>query len=342
MNETRPNILHILVPLDGSSLAEQAIPYALTLLPAGGNVTLLRVIPRPEAIHDPLGGVLMSEQEVLTRFRVMAGQEAVDAIGRWSGANPGIKMEIVIQVGDPAEQILETGRERRVDMIVMASKGRGAFGRLALGSVADRIARSSDVPVVVVRPDDALADLSRPLIRRLLVPLDGSERSRAALPVASALARQLHASVLLVNVIDFTRAASPALAYGAAFSQDLYDEVMAGVLVDARRVLDSAGAKLMNDGIPAHWEVLEGSPAEAIIEVAAPGDLIVMTSHGDGGFKRWLLGSVAEKLVRHSPVPIVIVPARVSEHQSVGHHAVRVTMPDRIRAAANGSIPFHI
>lgn len=342
MNEQRSTTMQILVPLDGSPLAEQAIPYAASLLPAGGQIVLLRVIPRPDAIHDPLGGILMSEQEVLTRFRVMAGREAVDAITRWRRERDPIRMEVAIQVGDPAEQILETARERNVDLVVMASKGRGAFGRLALGSVADRVTRSADVPVVVVRPDDALADLSRPLIRRLVVPLDGSERSRAALPVAMTLARQLRASILLVSVIDFARVASPAMAYGAAFSQDLYEEVMAKMVVDARSVLDSSGARLMNAGIPVRWEVLEGSPAEAIIQEAEPGDLIVMTSHGHGGFKRWLLGSVAEKLVRHSPVPIVIVPARVAEHTSATHYAHRAYARDRGFPGANGTQPVAV
>lgn len=311
MESQLPKGQHILVPLDGSPLAEQAIPYALSLIAPGGAITLLRVIPRPEPIHDPLGGILMSEQEVLGRYRVMAGQEAVNARERWKDETRAT-IDVMIEVGDPADEIMRCARERDAVMIVMASKGRGAFGRLALGSVADRIARASDVPVVVIRPEDALPDMSRPLLRRLVVPLDGSERSLAAIPVAIDLARQLHASIKLVTIVDFGKAAPPALAYGAAFSQELYDEIMAGVEGEARLMLDEVGGQLLEAGVSTSWEVLTGPPAEAIIEIAAPADLIVLTSHGRGGFKRWLLGSVAEKLVRHSPVPVVIVPARLA------------------------------
>ncbi len=308
MNAKHALIDHILVPLDGSQLAEQAIPYSEALVAPGGKITLFRVIPHGEAIQDPIGGLLMSEQEVLTRYRVQAGQESVTAMER--RAKPGApNMEVVIEPGDAAEEILRAARERGIGMIVMASKGRGAFGRLALGSVTDRVARTADVPVLIIRPDDALPDLSLPILKRLIVPIDGSERSLEAVPTAEILAQRLQASVHLVTIVDFGKAAPSALAYGAAFSQELYDEVMGDIEREARNVLETCATGLDARGVVTTWEITTGTPAGALIEVASPGDLIVMTTHGRGGVKRWLLGSVAEKLVRHSPVPLVIVPA---------------------------------
>lgn len=313
MNAYHTLIDHILVPLDGSQLAEQAIPYAEALVAPGGKITLFRVIPHGEAIQDPVGGMLMSEQEVLTRYRVLAGQESITAMERRATLGAP-KMEVVIEPGDAAEEILRASRERGVGMIVMASKGRGAFGRLALGSVTDRVSRTADVPVVIIRPEDVLPDMSLPQLRRLIVPIDGSERSLEAVPAAEELARRLHASVHLVTIVDIGKAAPSALAYGAAFSQELYDEVMSDIEREARDVLELCARGLEERGVVTSWEIMTGTPAGALIEVAAPGDLIVMTTHGRGGVKRWLLGSVAEKLVRHSPVPLVIVPARPSQN----------------------------
>lgn len=302
---------HILVPLDGSSLAEQAVPYALAIVKPGGTVTLFRAVPKPESIRDPLGGTLMTEQEVLTRHRLLAGESVVTAMTRWN-EDRRAQIDVAIAVGEPVDEIHRAVQERSIDLIVMASKGRGAFGRLALGSVADRVARSAEVPVMLVRPDDALPDLGLPLLRRVVVPLDGSERADSAVPVALSLATSLHASIYLVSVAEFGRAAPSALAYGAAFSQQLFDEVMSGIEREALEHLQSVGAELATTELPVSWDVLSGSPAEAIIEVTRRGDLIVLTSHGRGGFRRWLLGSVAEKLVRHSTAPVMIVPARMA------------------------------
>ena len=308
MDAQIPRVGHILVPLDGSMLSEQEIPYAHTLLGSGGKLTLFRVIPISESIQDPMGGTLMTDREVVTRYRVIAGQEVVTAMSRWNG-DARIQTEVAIEMGDPITEIQKAAHERGADMIVMASKGRGAFGRLTLGSVTDRIARTADVPVVVIRADDALSDFSLPLIRRLIVPVDGSELSLKAVPFAQSIARQINASIHLVTIVDFGKAAPPALAYGAAFSKEVYEEVMAEIQANARNVLDDIVGKVSASGIEATCEVLTGKPAEAIMDAAVRGDLIVMSSHGHGGFKRLLLGSVAEKLVRHSPVPIAIVPA---------------------------------
>ncbi|MCC6792852.1 MAG: universal stress protein [Thermomicrobiales bacterium] len=311
--EGTSRIAHALVPIDGSSLAEQAIPYAQSLVGSNGHITLLRVLGQPESVYDPLGATLLTGAELLVQAREQAERELLAAQARW-GTEGYAPITMVTLVGDPVEEILNAARDRSADVIVMASKGRGAFGRLTLGSVTDRVTRTSTLPVLVIRSNDALVDLSRPLLRRMVVPLDGSDRAMAALPVAATLAKQLHASVHLVTVADFVTNAPPAVAYGAAYSQNVYDDYMAGVVKDATTSLESMANPVTELGVDTTVEVVDGTAAEALIDLARHGDIIVMTSHGRGGFRRWLLGSVAEKLIRYSPAPVMLVPARHAVH----------------------------
>lgn len=309
--DTLTRIERVVVPMDGSSLSEQAIPYAQSIAGACGKITLLKVIAEPEVAYDPLGAGLLTSAEILATAHVQAEKHLKAAVDRWSDPAFG-SLVAATRVGDAAEEILAGAHECGADAIVMASKGRGAFARLTLGSVTDRVARASDIPVVVIRPDDALADMSRPLLRRLVVPLDGSDRALSAVPVARSLANQLHASILLVTVADFARKSPPAIAYGAAYSREVYDHYMARLEEDELTALEKVAAELSEAGIPTTCEVQRGAPAEAIVEVTRHGDLVVMTSHGRGGFRRWVIGSVAEKLIRYSPAPVMLVPARRS------------------------------
>jgi nucleotide-binding universal stress UspA family protein len=297
----------ILLPLDGSPLAEQALAYGAELAAAGAELLLLRVIPEPKAIRDRFGEVSATADEVLRRSRQNAIEELIEAVERVRALTLEPSVCVVVAVGDPAEQIMRVAETRRIDLILMTSHGRGAIGRLAFGSVADRVARSSPVPVLVTRPRDA--DTASVGIRRLVVPLDGSELSRQALPAAVALAQQFGLPLRLVSVLDLWSASSPALAYGAAFGQELYDDLMHDAEALQSRMLEDAAAPLRASGLSVEATLLHGPVAQAIMVATAPGDVIVMTSHGTSGVTRWLLGSVAEKLVREGPVPVMLLRA---------------------------------
>ncbi len=308
----------IVVPLDGSQLAEQAIPYALNLVEPDGEVLLFRVLPAEASLQEHADGTGEAPDEALRRHRLHAGQELGAAVERWQAHAGPVRLQIAYGFGDPAEEILEIASERAAAMIVMSSTGRGAFARLALGSVTDRVARASTVPVLIVRGGDVGYEIDRVLVRRLLVPLDGSALAAAATPFAGALAKRLRALVALVTVVDVTHATSPVLAYGAAFSQELYDDVIATIRQESDEMLASAREQLERDGVTTSAAVLTGPTADAIMRVAVPGDVIVMTSHGRGGIARWLIGSVAEKLVRQGPVPVLIVPSKIGDAATRG------------------------
>jgi nucleotide-binding universal stress UspA family protein len=152
-----------------------------------------------------------------------------------------------------------------------------------------------------------------PTIARVVVPLDGSDRSELALPIAARVANELGVSVEVISAIDLPQVVSPALGYGPAFEPELYAEMEGEATKNAEAHLDEAIAKLSNSGVMSTKHVSLGSAVAAINDFVNPGDLIVMTSRGQGGFKRWLLGSVAEKLVRESPAPVLLVPSHHHE-----------------------------
>lgn len=300
----------VVVPLDGSDYAEQVIPYAEAARGESGELIFLEVVFPSGPERDLLGDIELSIEEVLERKRDAALDRLRDTANRWSEV---LKQSPRIEAlaGDPAEAILKFAEREGADIIAMASYGRGAITRLAFGSVADQITRASPLPVMIAHPRWESSDPPMPArIQKVVVPLDGSAMSREALPLASRLAREIGGQLLLVQVMN------PALSFSvfgdsvSPFSLGHYDETAQRMRDDALNVLEDARESVTEDGLRVETEVLEGSPVDRLREAIQPGDLVVMTSHGRSGFRRWLLGSTAEKLIRSGEAPVVLVPVR--------------------------------
>jgi nucleotide-binding universal stress UspA family protein len=269
----------VLVPLDGSGFAEQALPYAELV---AGNTCQLVLLEVGDDEDDEF----------------VLQQRHGDSCAH---------LQTVF--GDPVEQILSVAQQLNAAMIVMTTRGRGAFGRTALGRVADAVARKSPLPVMLIHPTTNGAQVTSPQVHRLVVPLDGSVLAEAALPTAAQVAKDLHAPVHLVTIAgsaDDTAARFETAAVDAA----LQPQASATQVAEATANLTQKAERLRRQGIACTWEVLRGSPYFTIADALRPGDVIVMTSRGYDGIKRWLLGSVAENLVRDGPVPVIVVPAR--------------------------------
>lgn len=312
----------IVVPLDGSPLAERALPYAEALARAGGS---------PLLIVQAASGSAEDQAD--------AERYLTEVAGRLAG---GAEVQTAVLPGDPAGAIAEVIGQRGADLVVLATHGRSGLGRWVYGSVAQALLRQSPAPVLLVRAWLAVKD--PPLAERphLLVPLDASPFSEEALPEARRLAEQVKGEVILMHSVQTpdrpsTRHDSP----GQQLTQWTYDvqtpdppltrrdgRILA--YVDQQVEAEEAGAadylnqvsdRLAQDGLlprPA-IAVREGPPVEAIANAADElnADVIVMATHGRTGVSRALLGSVADGVLRHGHRPLLLVrPAALPESAS--------------------------
>jgi nucleotide-binding universal stress UspA family protein len=212
--------------------------------------------------------------------------------------------------GDPSEEILKAVAAQGADLVAMSTHGRGAIRRAIFGSVADRVSRASPVPVLLARFEKR-ARVSAD-IRRLVVPLDGSDLAEGALPVTVELARRSHVPVHLVQAVNLDATLGSMGGPGVpavAASPEVNEDVAGDVQRAGEDYLKGVASRLEEQGVITTWAVHHGPPPAAIADACGTGDLIVLTSHGRGGVGRWLLGSVAEQLVREAPAPVVLVPA---------------------------------
>lgn len=285
----------ILVPLDGSAVAQAALVYAGSI--PSRTVRLLTVLSDEDA------GIGFAPLEVQSQWR-SEWQNSIEAqltSLAQSLRDAGRNVEIDVVFGRPAEWIETYAQD--ADLVIMTTQGRGAGGRAVFGSVADRVARTSKTPVMMIRGGDR--PVPAQAIVRFIVGLDGSDLAEQSLPLVSKLATELGVPVLLVRVIDLEQlglaaqlATSPVAQYAASV-----DTVRQGV----DDYLQSHAATLRDAGIAVETAVLDGSPAPVLNDLTLPGDVLVLTSHGRGGIGRWLLGSVTEKLVREGNTPVIVV-----------------------------------
>jgi nucleotide-binding universal stress UspA family protein len=275
----------IIVPLDGSEESEAALGFA-SLIPSQ-RVLLLRIGP--------------SEDQERAE-RITAIQDYLDRHAK-ELQRVGRTVETQAQFGDPAGVIIEAASD--ADLIMMRTRGLGGAARAVLGSVADRVARHGGANTLLIR--DGARGTAPPVISRIVVPLDGSERAAAALPVAIDLAGDLGVCLHILRVVD----ADPLrdLIRGGTLIAPAVIEADRAAREEATRYLESAALSIRNLDCASSTEVLTGPVAAEIIGATQPGDLIVMTSHGRSGPGRWLLGSVADAVIRGATTPVLLVRA---------------------------------
>ncbi|HEU5100439.1 MAG TPA: universal stress protein [Roseiflexaceae bacterium] len=308
----------LIVPLDGSPVAEQVLPHVkwlATLLTA--RVRLLQVISNEEVAgvlsHDghvlrELGDPSLSDAVDAQRVGDLLRQRAVDYLGARAAElhDAGVPADIVVHEGSPAEQIVSLAEGDHEALIAMATHGYSGLRRWALGSVADKVLHIAKTPVFLMR-----AATQPPTIRpckRILVPLDGSANAEQALPPAIELARAARAELILLQVavplIEYVPGLSPfnrPLAPSIKFPEFLREQAQQQLAA----TIDRFGAS----EVAMTPVAMFGYPAEAIVDEASArqADLIVMATHGYGGLRRWALGRVADKVLHASAVPLLLV-----------------------------------
>lgn len=218
-------------------------------------------------------------------------------------------MEVEIRFGDAAEEIIASAED--CDLVVMATHGRGAAGRLVFGSTADRVARHGSTPTLLIRAGAHPIEPVSP--RRVVVPLDGSPLAEQALPEATKLAKVLGSPIHLVRAVGVDEVLTTVGRERGLHAQgsqpdetsDAYEQARIETERQATDYLAAQAGRLQD--VDVTTELLRGTPAFALLWMIEPEDIVVMTTHGLGGYRRWMIGSVAEKLVREAAAPVLLV-----------------------------------
>ena len=293
----------IVVPLDGSQLSEGVLPYARSFSKALKiPVELLQVI-EPETISAFTD--LRHDRYVDT---VEAGlrSSSLDYLGPVAGSFPDpLSVDCSVQIGNPAEVIVDKGSAQAGALIAMATHGRSGIRRWLLGSVAEKVLRATTNHLLLVRPKDQSGTSGVARLERVLVPLDGSPLAEQAFSPVAILSKKMNLEVVLLQVY-----ALPQGAYATDGYVPNLEPLMKQVREDAKNYLDERVRQLQAERLDKVSSVLlEGDAAGGIVDFArsAPESLVAMCTHGRSGFDRWILGSVTERVVRHSGEPVLVV-----------------------------------
>jgi nucleotide-binding universal stress UspA family protein len=284
----------ILVPLDGSNLAEQVLPFVHCLAKADDiPIELLTVT-------DPAARPPFWPAEADKSYLKKVSQTYFPAARRIATA---------VEIGRPADVIVNRAKDDPGSLIAMSTHGMSGMRRWILGSVASKVVQTVTNPLLLVRSVESV-DASAPVdLKTIFVPLDGSGMAEKVLPQVIELAGSMKLEVHLIRVytlpVNAFVATDGVIAQGPApFRQELRNE--------AETYLGGQAAQLRAHGVEQIMTTaLEGDPASEIIDIArnTANNLIAMSTHGRSGIGRWVLGSVAEKVVQHSRDPVLLIRA---------------------------------
>jgi len=296
----------ILVGLDGSPLAETILPFVEILArKTGATARLLHVVSVPERT-PPVDDHPAIDQ--LVRQATQLADGYLREQQRRLGA-AGVETSIAVVAGTPALEIARHAEQQEFDVIALATHGRSGVQRWAHGSVADQVLHTTAIPLLLVRPGDGWGATPRD-IHRVVVPLDGSADSEAALQIAEPLATRCGVPLVLLQFVpdivpDFV---GDPLGVAYANVQGLTESAVEA----ARNDLETTAGALRQRGLTASAQVSVALPAEGIAAYARqhPDSLVVLTTHGRTGWREFLLGSVARRVVQTVAVPIMVCPPR--------------------------------
>jgi nucleotide-binding universal stress UspA family protein len=285
----------ILVPLDGSNLAELALPYAEELAAAFSSELVLLYVSEPaESQYRHMHKLYM--EEVAGRMR-----------NRVKKVNP------VVLTGKSAEEIIGYAEKNDVGLIIITSHGRSGILSWATGSVTSKVLHAARVPLLLIRATRPPRKvLQKHLLERILLPLDGSAAGEAAVPYAQEIMVRLGSEVILFGVVP----AGQHIRTVGGLDYILYPEEQLGVFkTEARENLDKVYRQLKGREGTVRIELKVGDKsgdiAREIINFAEENEvsLIAISSHGHSGIERWVFGSIANRVVQASEVPVLMVRA---------------------------------
>jgi len=283
----------ILVPLDGSNLAELALAYVEEIAVAfNSEVVLLYVNESKESQYRHMHQLYLEEvaEQVKERFKKRA------------------RVKTVVLNGEPAEEVINCAEKNDVSVIIMASHGRSGIMAWVMGGVASKVLQATRVPVLLIRAGKPSKRAPRErLLERVLLPLDGSEVGEAAVPYVRELAIRLGLEVILFGVVaagqhirtvgglDYILYPEPELELFKKEAREYLDRVYQRLAVKKGKV--SVSLKIGDD---VAGEIIKFAKRRGV-------SLIAISAHGHSGIEKWVFGSTASKIVQVSRIPILLV-----------------------------------
>jgi nucleotide-binding universal stress UspA family protein len=295
----------ILIPLDGSSLAEHVLDHVAWLAtPAATELVLVNAV---ETWRYAMAGPEFPLADL--NAYIHSGEEEYMAGKRQQMQDAGYRVTTHVIDGDPAQVILDLAEKTGADLIAISTHGRSGFVRWALGSVAERVIHGARIPVFLVR------EATEPRVHKLqtiLLPLDGSAVAEQALPEAQALAWANDAHILLLQVIQKLDESSQRLIFK---DETAAKATFAEWRTQAENYLEGITQRLIAAGVASDYRVVVDNPDRAICDITKGDsiDLIVMGTHGRTGMNRWVYGSVANKVLRGASCPLLLVHTLAEE-----------------------------
>lgn len=268
----------ILLALDGSENAERALWWVTQY--AGrekAQVVLFRAVDTTILEPEFIPSVVKDALNYLQRMETEINQA-------------GIPAKIIARQGKPAETIVKVAMEERCDLILMTTRGGSKVKRWAIGGVTEQVLRLSPIPVLPIQSRTQAPKNNH--VRRIILPVDGSTLAETVIPWATGLAKLLKARLVFLHVYP------PGPAGMSSHAEETFDAL--------RKRMIRLCELLRREGVKAFFKVRTGDAAERILGILDRNDMIVTTTHGAGGFKRWVFGSVAEKLIHEARVPVLV------------------------------------
>jgi nucleotide-binding universal stress UspA family protein len=270
----------ILVPLDGSELAEGVLAQVRRILfRKDSEVLLVRAVTLPPGMGVEPGRVLESLRSQAVVY--LKGLEQ-------KFSSQGVRVRSVVRDGGPAEVILDVAEKEKASLIALSTHGRTGLARWILGSVAEKVVRASPIPVLAVRSFEGTTPIAATelALKKIVVAIDAADLSLGVLGPAIEMARLFGSQVFLVNVCEGHPACSVPVPQ-----------------------MTRAHEQFRGAGVSVEPLMMQGDPASGILDACTEkrADLIAISTHGRSGVSRWMVGSVAEKVLRAATVPLLVV-----------------------------------
>ena len=279
----------MLIPLDGSELAERALPYAKNLAKTKGSEVILFTVSVASVgqLDRPMKAYLELNAKELE--------------------SQGIKASIAISYGNMSDEIIKFADKNKIDLIIISTHGQSGIKRWVLGSVALKVLHGTCTPVLLIK--SRAHKISEVAFKKILIPIDGSPFSEASIPYVKELAKETGGEIILLRVSEppvLSADRSPAI---KPSWEEYRDILMTEIQRQAEEYMEGIKANIEKSGIKVSSQAILGKAAESILQVAKKENinLIAMTTHGRTGVSRWVYGSVASRIVEESLQPVMLI-----------------------------------